>query len=146
MDELLPCPVCGSHPVHHTNVSTPLTEDWCRWVGCVDESCLAGPYRRTQTEAIAAWNTLSRAARLLAAVEGLEMAIHSYDQYDVVFWGGTAQFARIDRFNEVETKATGATQRVLRVLTVAARFERMYGTTTATLDDALRAAEEVLGG
>jgi len=37
------------------------------------------------------------------------MAIHSYDQYDVVFWGGTAQFARIDRFNEVETKATGAT-------------------------------------
>lgn len=40
----------------------------------------------------------------------------------------------------------GATQRVLRVLTVAARFERTYGTTTATLDDALRAAEEVLGG
>lgn len=72
MDELLPCPVCGSHPVHHTNVSTPLTEDWCRWVGCVDESCLAGPYRRTQTEAIAAWNTLSRAARLLAAVEAIE--------------------------------------------------------------------------
>jgi len=59
--------------------------------------------------AVPVWQRLSRAARLLAAVEGLEMAIHSYDQYDVVFWGGTAQFARIDRFNEVETKATGAT-------------------------------------
>lgn len=63
--EIKPCPVCGSHAVHHTNVSTPLTEGWSYWVGCVDESCTAGPYRRTQAEAVTAWNRLSSGMALL---------------------------------------------------------------------------------
>ena len=89
------CPVCGDRLAMWSDGINDLLQ-------CDDPHCAFMVTREHYPH-------LSRAVRLLAAVEGLEAAIHSYDQYDVVFWGGTAQFARIDRFNEVETKATGAT-------------------------------------
>ena len=42
------------------------------WVGCANTRCLHGPLCTTRERAIATWQRLSRAARLLAAVEAIE--------------------------------------------------------------------------
>lgn len=78
MDELAKCPICDSFPVHHTDVSAHSIEGWMYWVGCANTRCLHGPLCTTRERAIAVWNRLSRAARLLAAVEGLAATRHTF--------------------------------------------------------------------
>ena len=76
MDEIEPCPTCNAEDCRIGSdgyVDANLRPAF--FVVCDNMDCnLIGPNRPTKEQAIIDWNRLSRAARLLAAVEELEQA------------------------------------------------------------------------
>ena len=63
-----PCPTCGGAGIL---VFEPSPGGVLWHVHCESDACLVGERQPEASEALASWNRLSRAARLLRAVEGL---------------------------------------------------------------------------
>lgn len=61
MEELKPCPFCGSEHVVCTKPTT-----WQVW--CTDCKCI-GPWKTERKDAIAAWNKRAQKAKAAAAKE-----------------------------------------------------------------------------
>lgn len=89
------CPVCGSFPVHHTDVSAYSIEGWMYWVGCANSRCLHGPLCTTSEQAVTAWNRLGENEQLRVAVDAIARNVYALRNIDGEGWmahsNGTGQ-------------------------------------------------------